>query len=66
MPLLSPARPRVRAATIRRPATWPSTTSALEPDSLKPLPERTAFKFGLQRTMLGAFVDRERGDQLAL
>ena len=42
-PLLSPAAPALRAATIRRSATWPSTTSAFEPESLKPLPERTAL-----------------------
>ena len=41
-PLRSPAAPAVRAATIRRPATCPSTTKALAPLSLKPLPERTA------------------------
>ena len=41
-PSRSPAAPALRAATIRRSATWPSTTSALAPLSLKPLPERTA------------------------
>ena len=41
-PLRSPAAPPVRAATIRRSAVWPSTTKALAPLSLKPLPERTA------------------------
>ena len=41
-PLRSPAAPPVRPATIRRSAVWPSTTKALAPLSLKPLPERTA------------------------
>src|SRR5258708_10408207 len=44
-PLDSPAAPAVRAATIKRSATCPSTTKALSPESLKPLPERTACMF---------------------
>ena len=44
-PSRSPAAPAVRAATIKRSATWPSTTKALSPLSLKPLPERTACIF---------------------
>ena len=41
-PSRSPAAPAVRAATISRSAVWPSTTKALSPFSLNPLPERTA------------------------
>src|SRR5712672_412304 len=41
-PSRSPAAPAVRAATINRSAVWPSTTKALAPLSLKPLPARTA------------------------
>ena len=43
-PSRSPAAPAVRAATMKRSATWPSTTSALAPESLKPLPARTACR----------------------
>ncbi len=42
-PSVSPAAPAVRAATIIMSATWPFNTNALVPDSLKPLPERSAF-----------------------
>src|SRR5579871_2943426 len=44
-PSRSPAEPAVRAATIRRSATWPSTTNAFEPFSRKPLPDRAASSF---------------------
>ena len=50
-PSRSPAAPALRAATIRRSAVWPSTTKALSPESLKPLPERTACSLVMQRAM---------------